>query len=144
MDPSTDNIETSASTTTTTNPDARPAASRFWMKDSSGYPSVTITFLFVSFWITTIAYVLSIVSKIGSVEIRPFDVGACGAYFGIIFSAYIARRYTDARWGNPNVATSTTSTTTTVAPPPLQPLVMVTPPADPLGAQPGNPNVNQG
>lgn len=111
-------------------PDTRPASSRIWMKDSSGHPSVTITFLFVSFWITTIAYILSIVSKIGPVEIRPFDVGACGAYFGIIFSAYIARRYTDARWGNPNINP--------------QPGLGVTPPANPLGAQPGNPNVLQG
>lgn len=143
MDPSTDNI--SGSTTTTTTSDMRPAMSKIWMKDSSGFPSVTITFLFVSFWITTIAYVLSIVSKIGPVDIRPFDVGACGAYFGIIFSAYIARRYTDARWGNPNIASSTTSTTVVVGGPqqPAGPVV-VTPPADPLGAQPGNPTVIQG
>lgn len=114
--------------------------SKIWMKDSSGYPSVTITFLFVSFWITTLAYVLSIVSKIGPVDIRPFDVGACGAYFGIIFSAYIARRYTDARWGNPNVPT----TTVVVAPQPTPGTVTVTPPVDPLGAQPGNPNILQG
>jgi hypothetical protein len=107
--------------------------SKIWMKDSSGYPSVTITFLFVSFWITTVAYVLSIVAKIGPVDIRPFDVGACGAYFGIIFSAYIARRYTDARWGNPNVYTPPTSGT-----------VVGTSPSAPLGAQPGNPNVIQG
>ena len=115
--------------------------SRIWMKDTTGYPSVTITFLFVSFWITTIAYVLSIVSKIGSFEIRPFDVGACGAYFGIIFSAYIARRYTDARWGNPNVPV------TAVVVSPQQPAsetVMVTPPADPLSDQPSDANVIQG
>jgi hypothetical protein len=138
MDPSTENIDPNARSSTT--PDMRPAMSRIWMKDSSGYPSVTITFLFVSFWITTIAYVLSIVSKIGPVDIRPFDVGACGAYFGIIFSAYIARRYTDARWGNPNISSST-STTVVVAPQPSPGSVVVTPPADPLGAQPGNPNI---
>jgi hypothetical protein len=111
MDTSKDNSNLNAM------PDMRPSVSRFWMKDSSGFPSVTITFLFVSFWITTLAYVLSIVSKIGPVEIRSFDVGACSAYFGIIFSAYIARRYTDARWGNPNI------TSTNVEP-------VVTPPMD--------------
>jgi hypothetical protein len=73
------------------------------MKDSSGFPSVTITFLTISFWITTLAYVASVVRKVGPLEFSNFDVGACGAYFGIIFSAYVARRYTDARWGNPNV-----------------------------------------
>lgn len=89
-----------------------PASSSVWMKDSSGFPSVTITFLFVSFWVTTIAYVLSIFQKIGPLEIRSFDVGACSSYFGIIVGGYIARRYTDARWGNPNVPTSTTTSTT--------------------------------
>lgn len=108
MDTSKDNSNLNAM------PDMRPSPSRFWIKDSSGYPSVTITFLFVSFWITTLAYVLSIVSKIGPLEIRSFDVGACGAYFGIIFSAYIARRYTDARWGNPN---ATNNVEPTVTPP---------------------------
>lgn len=89
-----------------------PASSSVWMKDSSGFPSVTITFLFVSFWVTTLAYVLSIFQKIGPLEIRSFDVGACSSYFGIIVGGYIARRYTDARWGNPNIPTSTTTSTT--------------------------------
>ena len=73
------------------------------MRDSSGYPSVTITFLFVSFWVTTFIYLLSAISKVGSVEIRSFDPAASAAYFGIVFGGYISRRYTDARWGNPNV-----------------------------------------
>jgi hypothetical protein len=141
MDPSTYNTDQNARPSIA--PDMRPAMSKIWMKDSSGYPSVTITFLFVSFWITTIAYVLSIVSKIGPVDIRPFDVGACGAYFGIIFSAYIARRYTDARWGNPNISSQTSQTTVVVAPQPSPGSVVVTPPVDPLGAQPGNLNAIQ-
>lgn len=111
-------------------PDMRPAMSKLWMKDSSGFPSVTITFLFVSFWITTLAYVLSIASKIGPFEIRPFDVGACGSYFGIVFSAYVARRYTDARWGNPNITPLNIDTSTTLSTP-----------NDSLGAKP---NVIQG
>lgn len=81
----------------------KPAPSRIWLKDSAGHPSVSITMLTISFWVTTIAFVLSIVHKIGSVEIRAFDVGACGAYFGLILSTYVARRWTEARYGNPNI-----------------------------------------
>ncbi len=92
----------------------RPAPSKIWMRDSSGFPSVTITFLTISFWITTVAYVASIFHSIGPVAFKDFDVGASGAYFGIIFSAYVARRYTDARWGNPYVTQDKVTSTTTV------------------------------
>lgn len=77
--------------------------SKIWMKDSQGHPSISVTMLAISFWVTTLAYILSMVSKIGPVEIRPFDVGACGAYFGLILSTYVARRFTEAKYGNPNV-----------------------------------------
>lgn len=81
----------------------KPKASWLWLKDSSGYPSVSITMLAISFWVTTLAYILSIVSKVGPIEIRQFDVGASGAYFGLVLSTYVARRFTDAKYGNPNV-----------------------------------------
>lgn len=82
---------------------ATPASSNLWLKDSSGHPSVTITFLFVSFWVTTLSYVLSSISKIGPIDIRAFDPAASAAYFGVVFSAYVARRATEAKWGNPNI-----------------------------------------
>jgi hypothetical protein len=78
-------------------------SSKLWLKDSQGHPSISVTMLAISFWVTTFAYVLSVVSKIGPFEIRPFDVGACGAYFGLILSTYVARRFTEAKYGNPNV-----------------------------------------
>ncbi len=81
----------------------KPKASWFWIKDSAGYPSVSITMLAISFWVTTVVYVLSIVHKIGPVEMRDFNVGASGAYFGLILTTYVARRFTDAKYGNPNV-----------------------------------------
>jgi hypothetical protein len=78
-------------------------SSKIWLKDSQGHPSISVTMLAISFWVTTLAYVLSIVSKIGPLDIRPFDVGACGAYFGLILSTYVARRFTEAKYGNPNI-----------------------------------------
>ncbi len=108
-----------------------PSTSRIWLKDAAGHPSVTITFLFVSFWVTTIAYVLSIVSKIGSLEIRSFDVGACTAYFGIVFGAYCVRRGTEAKWGNPNVPATVPPAPPFVA---MAPSAEMAPPIDPNAA----------
>lgn len=78
--------------------------SKIWLKDSSGHPSISVTMLAVSFWVTTLAYIASIFVKIGPVEFKSFDSGACGAYFGLILGTYVARRATEAKWGNPNVA----------------------------------------
>jgi len=80
--------------------------SKLWMKDSNGYPSISVTMLAISFWVTTLAYVVSMFSKIGPVEFKSFDSGACGAYFGLILGTYVARRATEAKWGNPNTTTS--------------------------------------
>lgn len=84
----------------------KPKASWIWIKDSAGYPSVSITMLAISFWVTTIVYILSIVQKIGPIEMREFNVGASGAYFGLILTTYVARRFTDAKYGNPNAPAS--------------------------------------
>ena len=71
------------------------------MKDAAGYKSVTTTLVFVSFWVTTIAYILSMFEKIGPVTIRPFDIGACASYFAPILTLYFSRKYTDAKFDAP-------------------------------------------
>ena len=70
----------------------------YWVKDARGYGSVTVTMVFVSFWVTTMAYSLSIVDHIGKVAVRPFDVGACSAYFIPILTLYFGRKFTDAKF----------------------------------------------
>lgn len=77
----------------------------FWIRDTRGHGSVTVTFVFIAFVVTTIAYALSIFQKIGPFEIRPFDVAACGAYFVPLLSLYFGRKLTDAKYslnGNGN------------------------------------------
>lgn len=69
-----------------------------WIKDSKGYGSVTVTFLFIAFWVTTTAYILSIVDHVGPVNVRPFDVAACSAYFIPILTLYFGRKFTDAKF----------------------------------------------
>ena len=61
--------------------------------------SVTVTFVTIAFFVTTLAYVLSIVSKIGPFEIRSFDVAACSAYFIPILTLYFGRKWTEAKHG---------------------------------------------
>lgn len=76
----------------------KPKAGWIWVKDTTGYPSVSVTLVAVSFWVTTLMYLISAVEKIGSVSIRPFDVGAAGVYFTPILALYFGRRFTDAKF----------------------------------------------
>lgn len=82
--------------------------SKLWLRDSRGYGSVTLTILMVSFFVTTMAYILSIVEHIGSVSIRPFDVSACAGYFIPILTLYATRKFTEAKFAA-GAGTTTTS-----------------------------------
>lgn len=70
----------------------------FWIKDSKGYGSVTVTFTTIAFVVTTLAYVLSIFQKIGPLEIRAFDVAACSAYFIPVLTLYFGRKFTESKF----------------------------------------------
>lgn len=71
----------------------------FWVRDASGHRSVSVTLLVVSFFVTTVAFVLSIFEKMGPLAIRPFDVAACSTYMVPILTLYFSRRWTDAKHG---------------------------------------------
>jgi len=71
----------------------------YWIRDARGYGSITVTLVFVSFWVVTIAYILSIFGKIGPITIRPFDFGACSSYLIPILTLYFGRKYSDAKLG---------------------------------------------
>ncbi len=86
-------------TETPGNNEVKPAW--YWIKDSKGYGSVTVTFLFIAFWVTTTAYVMSIVDHVGPVSIRPFDVAACSAYFIPLLTLYFGRKFTEAKFKPP-------------------------------------------
>ena len=85
-------VETSLSET------EKPKASWLWLRDAAGFPSVSVTMLTVSFWVTTVLFIVSHFEKLGPIAFRPFDVGAAGAYFGAILALYFGRRYTDAKY----------------------------------------------
>jgi hypothetical protein len=69
----------------------------YWMRNDKGNASVTATMVFISFWVTTLAYLASTVNKVGDLEIRSFDVAACTAYFVPILTLYFGRKWTDSR-----------------------------------------------
>lgn len=77
-----------------------PRASWIWIKDTSGYPSVTVTFLTIAFWLTSVWFVLSMFSKVGPIVIRPFDPMAAGAYLGPIIAMYYGRKNSDLKYNN--------------------------------------------
>lgn len=72
----------------------------YWIKDSRGYGSVTVTMIFISFWVTTLAYVASIFEQIGPFTIRSFDVAACSTYFAPIMVLYFGRKATEAKYNS--------------------------------------------
>jgi len=72
----------------------------FWIKNSKGEASVSVTLLLIAFLVTTVAYVTSMFESIGSLTPRPFDVGACSAYFVPLLTLYFGRRWTEAKKGS--------------------------------------------
>lgn len=79
-----------------------PNESWFWMKDSSGVPSASVTFATIAFCVTTIAYLMSVVENVGPLHIRSFDISACSSYFIPILSLYFGRKWTDAKYNSSN------------------------------------------
>lgn len=67
------------------------------LRDSRGHGSVTVTLMFVSFWVTTLAYIASLFHKVGDVEFREFDPAAVSAYLIPILTLYFGRRWTDSK-----------------------------------------------
>lgn len=75
-----------------------PKPSWFWIKNSSGQASLSVTFLTISFLVTTAAYVASMFEEVGPLKLRQFDVGATSSYFIPLLTLYFGRRWTDAKF----------------------------------------------
>lgn len=85
---------------TSTKSSETPKATWFWIKNSSGQASLSVTFLTVSFLVTTVAYIASMFEELGPIKVRPFDVGATSTYFIPLLTLYFGRRWTDAKFSS--------------------------------------------
>ncbi len=68
-----------------------------WVKNTSGQKSASLTFAAVGFTVVTLWLVVSIVSKIGHIEIRQFDGATAMAYLTPLLALYFGRRWTDGK-----------------------------------------------
>lgn len=75
--------------------------SKLWLRDSNGLRSASVTLLWISFLVTTIGYLLSLVEAIGTLKVRPFDVAATSTYFIPILTMYTGRKWTKAKYTTP-------------------------------------------
>jgi hypothetical protein len=74
--------------------------SKLWIKDASGKPSMSATFVTGAFAVTTFAYIAAIFEKLGPLTPRPFDSGACSSYLIPLVTLYFGRRWTDSKTNN--------------------------------------------
>ena len=80
----------------------------FWIKDSNGNASASLTFATIAFFVTTMSFIVSILQKVGKVEFRVFDSTACAAYMTPLLALYFSRRFTDSKYGSTNISQTDT------------------------------------
>lgn len=70
------------------------------LTNSVGQKSVSVTFAWIAFIVTTIAYIMGMFESIGPVTFRPFDTSACAAFLIPVLGLYFGRRWTEKNVGN--------------------------------------------
>lgn len=73
----------------------KPKSYFFFLKNSKGESSVSLTMVFWAFMLTSILYILNAFESLGPIKLRPFDVGATGVYFSSVCALYFGRKFTD-------------------------------------------------
>lgn len=69
-----------------------------WMlSNSNGEKSASLTIMIIGFAVVTLWLLLSIFSKIGHFEIRPFSGNEAMMYLGPLLATYYGRRWTDGK-----------------------------------------------
>ena len=72
-----------------------------WIKNTSGKPDAMLTFAFLSFAVVTINILLATFASVsfGGLELSfvQMDAASMTAYLAATFTAYVTRRWTDAK-----------------------------------------------
>lgn len=75
-----------------------------WLKNTAGQPSASLTFAFIGFIVVTLWLVVSIIAKVGNIEIRQFDSAQAMGYLLPLLALYFGRRWTDGKGGTLDTA----------------------------------------
>ena len=67
------------------------------LKNSSGQKSASFTMMIVGFSVVTLWLLVSIVARIGHLEIRPFSSAEAMSYFSPLALLYFGRRFQDGK-----------------------------------------------
>lgn len=68
-----------------------------WLKNTKGEPSASLSFVTIAFTVVTLWLVVSIVNKLGNIEIRQFDAATAMGYLTPLLALYFGRRWTDGK-----------------------------------------------
>lgn len=82
-------------------PEETPKKSWFWIKNSNGQPSATITFLFIAFWVTTFIFIACHLENLTigtfSIDFKDFDAAGAAIYYLPLMLLYFKRRETETK-----------------------------------------------
>ncbi len=82
-----------------------------FLKNSAGTKSASFTMMLIGFAVVTLWLLVSIVAKIGHLEIRPFSSSEAMAYFSPLMALYFGRRWQEGKaTEKPNTESSSSST----------------------------------
>ena len=73
----------------------------FWFEGPDKEPSVTLSFMIVSFIIVAFKLFfggLTITTPVFTWAIQSIDAATIGAFLGVTFGSYVGRKYTDAKF----------------------------------------------
>lgn len=72
----------------------------FWMKNTKGEASASLTFMTIAFFVMTVAFVVSMFESVGPITLRQFDSSAASVYFIPLLSLYFGRRWSEEKYSN--------------------------------------------
>lgn len=79
------------------------------LKNSDGKKSASFTMMITGFIVVTLWLLVSIVQKIGNIQIRQFSSTEAMAYLSPLLLLYFGRRYTDANTTGSNTTPTPTA-----------------------------------
>lgn len=78
-----------------------PKATWFWIKNSNGDASASLTFATIAFLVTSVVFIGASLENVGPVSFKSFDTAGATIYYLTALGLYFGRRLTEAKFSNP-------------------------------------------